>query len=368
MREEKLLDALANVSEEFILESAPKTGRTRYGKRRIAVVGIAACLAFSLLGAGFAAVVRGDSIQSWFGHFWERSTGMSMGEGQSDLVERLSQDVGASEEADGLKVTVDSATVGGDCFFLLLRVEGTGLSPSGSYGFDDVHLTVDPDPVAEGHPSSMSGYGCDFLGVDGDGAALVLLDYHAITADAAFAPGETFDVSLVLSDFCENPLLAERAKLLTEGEWSFDFSLMRNEALDSVALSDAEVMAMDMGPNAENAGLSSKRTEAALTSIELSSTGLTFTFHHESGRLALDPRIEAVLDDGRTVGVAGGGGVSLEDGTLWCSYIWPVPLDLGEIASVSIGGALVAVPQQGGEFEFVNDHLAETEQTQPAAE
>ena len=56
-------------------------------RRRWPVALIAAILCLFLMGAGVVAVIYGDSIQNWFGHYFELVTGQNMSEGQTALID-----------------------------------------------------------------------------------------------------------------------------------------------------------------------------------------------------------------------------------------------------------------------------------------
>ena len=107
-------------------------------KRRFPAALIAAVLAMFLMGAGVAAIIYGDSIQNWFSHYWEIITGQQMSDEQATTIDHLSQEIGLSQTVGDVTVTVDSATVGYDNFFLLLRVNG--IEFSSKYGACSVFL------------------------------------------------------------------------------------------------------------------------------------------------------------------------------------------------------------------------------------
>ena len=91
-------------------------------RRRWPVALIAVILCLFLMGAGVVAVIYGDRIQNLFGHYFELVTGQDMSEGQTALIDHLSQDISQSKTVGETTVTVDSVTVGDDRFYLLLRV------------------------------------------------------------------------------------------------------------------------------------------------------------------------------------------------------------------------------------------------------
>ena len=82
--------------------------------RRLSAVGAAAVLLLFLLGCAVVGTVYGQSIQSWFAHYWQAVNHREMSQGQAALIDHLTQDINQSQTVDGVTVTVDSATVGDD--------------------------------------------------------------------------------------------------------------------------------------------------------------------------------------------------------------------------------------------------------------
>lgn len=238
-------------------------------RRRWPVALIAAILCLFLMGAGVVAIIYGDSIQNWFGHYWELVTGQPMSDNQTALIDHLSQDINLSDTVGDVTVTVDSATVGDDSFYILLRVEGVELSKKHSYGFEATHMEVTPDPLRD--TGGIAGYGVQFHGLDGDGAALLLIDFD-YTLDSGYTEDmRPLSINLSLTNFAQNAL-ADRKKLLTEGEWSFSFEVERNKP-EVVMLKDAEVMAIDLTQRDEYT-----EVPVLLTNIELTNTGVRFLY------------------------------------------------------------------------------------------
>ena len=85
-----------------------------------------------------------------------------------------------SQTKSDVTVTVDSATVDYDKFFLLLRVNGIEFSNKYGYGFEQAIMDVKPDLVNENN--GIGSYGFQYLGADGDGSHLLLLDYSYISS------------------------------------------------------------------------------------------------------------------------------------------------------------------------------------------
>lgn len=150
-------------------------------RRRWPVALIAVILCLFLMGAGVVAVIYGDRIQNLFGHYFELMTGQNMSEGQNALIDHLSQDISQSKTVGETTVTVDPVTVGDDIFYLLLRVEGVELSNRPSYSFDGRTLEVYPDPLER--VDGIGSHGIQYQGMDGDGVALLLMDYSYATQE-----------------------------------------------------------------------------------------------------------------------------------------------------------------------------------------
>lgn len=330
-----LYKALGEVGDDILERSEGMPNAAVPVRRRISVALVAAMLAVFLMGAGVVAAVYGDSIQSWFSHYWETVTGQEMSQGQSALIDHLSQKIGVTETANGLTVTVDSATAGDNSFYLLIRVEGMEFSQRHSYGFDEAALELEPDPM-EGK-GGQAGYGIELLGIDGDGAALLLLSYDYATNQGLDGDTSPLDVQLTLRDFAQDRL-SDRRKLLAEGEWSFAFTIQRNRP-ESVQLPDTQVMAIDLTETERYA-----ETPVTLTDIEVTNTGLRFQLDDRGGECSVDSHIWAVLKNGSTIGIDSGSGTRMESGELFCAYTWLIPVDLAEVAAVRIGGVDIPLP------------------------
>ena len=303
-------------------------GRRRY-VRRLSGVLAAAVLALALLGCAVAGTVYGDSIQGWFEHYWQAVNGRPMSQGQAALLDHLSQDIGLSRTVDGVTVTVDSAAVGDDVFFLLLRVEGLEFSKRFAYRFEELELAVQPDPVGRG---DLGGYGFQYQGMDGDGAALMLMDMSFASASGFVADSGPLEVKLTMEDLVQTG--ANTQKTLAAGRWEFSFSLDRSQIQPPRMIGEAEVFVSERGSGA--------RRPVLVTDLELSSTGLRFRYRPEGDDFDEHPR--AVLTDGTEVGVGGGYGAVMEDGeTLSYSYQWAVPLDLEEVVAIQLGATAIPV-------------------------
>lgn len=336
MNSKKFSAAMGEIDDKYISEAIAYKFQSASPRlrRRFPAALIAAVLALFLMGAGVAAVIYGGSIQSWFGHYWQAVTGQGMSKGQAALIEHLSQEIKLSQTVGGVTVTVDSATVGDDSFFLLLRVEGLRFSKRHSYSFSGIDMEVKPDPLETG--GGIGGFGVQYHGLDGDGAVLLLMDYSYASRSGYERDTSPIDVRLSLENLLESAHTDGR-KTLAEGQWSFLFSLDRSHFPETVRLPDTEVMVMDLNRQGQ------ELVPVMIKDIELTSTGLRFQYDCEEGTLSLEAHI--ILNNGITIENSGGFGTPLEDGhTLNCSHQWQVPVNLDEVSAIRIGETEINVP------------------------
>lgn len=302
-------------------------------RRHLPVALIAAILALFLMGAGIVAIIYGDSIQSWFGHYFELVTGQEMSEEQTALIDHLSQDISQSQTVGEATVTVDSVTVGDDSFYLLLRVEGVELSKRHHYSFAGVTLEVSPDPM-EG-VGGIGSHGIQYQGMDGDGSALLLMDYSYATQEDFELDTTPLEVHLILEDFMRSPQ-SDNRKMVTEGIWEFNFTIDRSQPPATISLPDTEVVAMNLELREE--------APVVLKNIELTNTGIRFLYDYQEGTYSLEAHLEIVLKNGAIIGYSDGSGTPLGDGTtLNCSYHWMIPVNLDEVQAVRICGVDILV-------------------------
>ena len=336
-RSERLLTVLGQVDDRYIEEAAPGREQllrpARHPGRRVSAALLAALIALCLMGAGVVAALCGDSIQSWFGQYWEAVTGQTMSREQRAVIDHLSQEIGLSRTVGDVTVTVDSATVGDDNFFLLLRVKGLSFSKKYNYGFDAVDMEVAPDPLEE--TGGLGSYGFQYLGLDESGAALMLMDHLYTSTEGHRTDTSPLKVMLTLEDLARNGHTNKR-KLLTEGVWSFEFTLDRSQPPETRTLPDTVALVEDLDKR--------ETVSVAFTDIELTSTGLRFCYDYREGTLAISGQVSVVLKNGMTVSSGSGGGTPQADGsTLNCSYQWQVPVDLNEAAALQIGSTRIPV-------------------------
>lgn len=293
----------------------------RHYVRRLSGALAAAIIAAALLGCGVVATVYGDSIQNWFSHYWQAITGLPMSESQTALIDHLTQKIGLSQTVDGITVTVDSATVGERSFYLLLRVEGVKFNRRYGYSFDmfSIELTSEPYPS----------YGFEYHGLDGDGAALLMLEVNC-------GPGTApLGVNLELCDFREGPFSND--KLLASGSWEFAFTLDRGQPIESVDLPDTTIYVTDRD------GL--EDISISLSNVRVSSTGLYFQYNAEQARFQTEFFPELILKNGAAVHIGSGTGTPLADGkTMQHNWTWAFPVDLDEADYVLMGNTKIYLP------------------------
>lgn len=320
------------LSETTVKNTVHTTGSRRFTRRWTTIL-VAAILSLCLMGAGIAAVIYGENIQSWFSHYWEEITGQSMSEGHIAVIEHLSQEIGVSQTVGDVTITMDSATVGDDNFFLLLKVGGMDFSNKHSYDFQTATMETSPDPLVDG---AFVGWGIDYIGVDGDGAALLLLNYEYLSDSGFVQDARPLQVWLRLGNLARDAH-TDKEKVLLEGEWHYSFVIDRSQPIEVFALPDTEVMATDE---------EQKEVPVMITNIELTNTGLRFQYDYDEGTLFIaDQRIVVVLKNGNIMENNGGIGSPTEDNVgMSYTYQWLVPINLDEVEAVKIGDTQIDVP------------------------
>ena len=330
---EKLYNSITNVRDEYIeefIDAAQETkGKASRLKSRPVYILVAAILAVLLLGAGASALLYSDNIQGWFGRYWEVLTGESMSDEQTAVIDSLSQKIGLSQTVGGVTVTVDSATVGDDKFFLLLRVDGVQAAKGQKYQFEKYNMDVIPQA------ETMLAHGSGYLGTDSSGALLILLDCdYAVGANtAADVP---LKVSLQLYNLAKRSIRTDKLKLLCKGEWSFDFTLVYSQSQQIILLEDTQVVVTDFAKDIT--------ATMAFSDIELTNIGLRFRSADPEAS-SLDPDVVCVvLKNGVTVRCEQGIGVPTTDEAIWkFSYHWTVPINIDEVDHLKIGETEIPV-------------------------
>lgn len=333
MNSEQLLFVIGEINDELIVSAAPEQATHAFvampnaGRRLVFMIAVA-LLALSLMGAGVAAVIYGDSIQNWFEYHFNAVYHRPMSEEQVVLINHLTQDIGLSQTRGDVTVTIDSATVGDDNFFLLLRVEGLEFSKNYSYSFEDFSVEISPDPVKT--TDGFSIFGLQYYGLDGDGSVLINMDYQYAGRNDSLEDIYPLEIHLMFQNLIQDT----NRGLLAEGTWNFTFTLEHSQSLDTILLPDTEVMVFDM--------IQGKNIPILFNNMELTSTGFRFQMEETPG-IALN--IWVVLEDGTMIGHNGGAGTPSADDTKQnYSFQWQIPVTLHEVSAIQIEDTLIPVP------------------------
>ena len=219
--------------------TAPRRGATAvFYASPLAVAAAALILAFGTVGV--ASTIYGMSMTDFLGMLWRRDTGGDMSPGQAAAVESLTQDVGISETAGGVTVTVTSARASGYDLWLVLRVEGVEFEAGERYFFADSQVDLTPEPVIEG--PGTAGTNVTYQGVDGDNAGLFLLEY---TTSAEPETNQELGVTLILDNLMCGEYPDEQ--MVASGPWEFDFELEFTNEDVSITLPDTTVPGLQPG-------------------------------------------------------------------------------------------------------------------------
>jgi hypothetical protein len=327
-----LYNSFNEIDDDILERSETAFTKSVPSRKRLLISILAALLALLLMGAGVAAIYA-DSIQNWFGYYWEAVTGHSMSENQEALIDHLTQDINVSQTVGEVTVTIDSATVGDDCFFTLIKVDGLELSKKEGYHFKDILWEITPDPVAE--DGGFGGLGFQYLGLDGNGSALFMLDHSYASYNGFERDDSPLYVSLELSNFMLSPTNEDK-NILQEGSWRFNFEIDRSLQPQVITLPDTEVKVRALNTQED--------ITITLTSIEITSTGIRFCYGYAEESRTLVSRIQAVMKNGSTINHNGGHGVVVKNENLMSyTYQWSVPIDLEELAAIQFDGTTIPI-------------------------
>ena len=314
----------------------------RRTRRRLPVAGLAAAVLAVVLVAGTALAVASPSLRDWFAREWAERTGGNISENQALLIDSLTQKVGESQTVGDVTVTVDSIAVGGDVLWALVDVEGLDFNADALYSFDQTDIEILPDPSG-GAPGVMA-YSIGSIGLTEDGAVRMLLEFSCNFRNNVQLERGGYTLHLTMQDLTLVRVKRED-KIIYDGIWTFSIPLTVESlspviTIDSVFLPDMEEPEIlhDTDGEVEYAGMQKK--DITLRDIQITSTGLSFVVD-SSATL----NVEAILSDGTEVLSSTGGGTTLEDGSMYCTHQWPVPLDVENIVALRIGGTEIPVPQ-----------------------
>ena len=332
-----ILDLSSEATKPICWNAYRIQGRSRlHNKRKVAIILLAAALMLALVSCGVAAVIHGDSIQEWFSHYWEQITGQEMGAKQTAVIHELSKKIGVSATDGNLTITVDSVTGSENIFYFLVRVEGHPFTQKHRYSFASRRLTVAEEALPDN--LRVSSFGIQYLGVAEDGAGLFLIHYDYATSDGDIGDIKALPMTLYLENMTRrNPHRNHKtAKIVEEGKWSISFTLDRSQLSEKVQLPDTEVCGMDYETG--------ERVSITLSNIVLSNTGIRFTYDSKGGTVEPYSGFWVLLKNGARIEDGQGAGTVEDDlTTLNYDWHWSIPLNLDDIASISIGGTEILI-------------------------
>lgn len=328
---ELLREALAGLDLKYVDEAGGYRAARRVrrgGIIKTALIAAAVALLLCAGTAGVASALYGESMADFLSMLWERDKGKEMGEGQKEAIQTMTQEVGVSRSADGVTVNVTSARVSGYDLWLLLRAEGVDFKDGGNYSFEYSWVELTPEPVYDN--VGTAGTRSEYQGRDGDGAGLFIVQYDT-TALPEY--GETLSVTLTLAnlelrhDGGGEPVAA--------GPWEFEFELEFGP--DDVCISLPDTVALGYSQQ------TGRYAEMALSNIELTGSGISYTCAGGRDYLELVGDFCAVLGDGSTVYAVIGGGGETSAGDWYTKLLWEYPIDVEDVAAVRIGDITVPV-------------------------
>lgn len=310
MKQDEILYALTDVRAEYIEEAAPARRRPM----RRGVIGLlAACMALLMMGAG---IIFGGSVQDWMEHRWAFENTRPMGEGQTALVDSMSQEIGLSETIGDITVDVDSAIFGDQGFRVLVRVRGMQFDRKYAVGFRQALMELEPEPSDWlGQDVCFSGgRGTHTAGFDHDGSLLLFVGCYW---DQPKRPETPVMVRVSLSDLVYTwGSIGQNVEVIQEGTWEFEFPLEVTRVPEHIDLPDCTVK-------------TKKGEELELRNLMLCSTGLTFERMGEG-----DFWVTVILEDGSSIRADLGTGDA---------YWWDVPVDPAQVKELRIGETVIPV-------------------------
>lgn len=325
MSKEAMLEKMDLIDMDLVENASYQSGKKAHRYiPRFASVAACFCLIFVVtVSTAFAMNIGG--IREWFANEWELLTGNSMTAEHTAVIDHLSQDIGISKTIDDVTITVDSATAGRDCFYLLLRVSGLNIVNRHDYNFRDVELKMKPDPVNEA--SALAGYGIEYLGTDEAQNSLFLLSYDYSGATYLDVMSSVIQIDLTLDSILQDGH-TNHEKSVKDGVWYYAFTLDYQKAYETISLPNVDV---------KDEGLNKTYT---LTDVELTNTGMHFRYPMNDMNLYHLPTtaIRAVMKNGAEIVPRSGVGSPTDDNSeMVMTYIWRVPLNLEEIDYIIIG-------------------------------
>lgn len=306
--------------------------RSFHGRRRFSMA-MVACMAVVLITGTALAVTAGGGLKSWFSDEWGYNNDGEMPAGQQQLVDSLSTPVGIGQTVGNLTVTVDSVAYSDGYYWLMVNAEGMKFDRDNGYSCRQSDLKI----MSEDGKEIAKGWG-SITQTARDGSALKMLFEGEISPDASeaiAADGGNMRFMLSMSDFMEKKhgiSTSTNESVLQEGTWSFEFEVPVNESGEMFTAPDSDaVFTFDGG----------EETVCRVSDIQINMVGIRYLFEGESEAHGELPRL--IFKDGSEVGVTGGKGVQLEDGSWQMKYQWSMPVDLAQVKAVKFGKTVVEV-------------------------
>ena len=309
-----------------------KEKRSLHGRRRFSMA-MAVCMAVVLITGTALAVTAGGGLKSWFSDEWGYNNDGEMPAEQQQIVESLSTPVGISQTVGNLTVTVDSVAYSDGYYWLMVNAEGMKFDEDNGYSCRKSDLRIVSEDGRE-----LGQCGSSITQTARGGSSLKMLFEGEISpesAEAALADGGNMHFILSISDFVEKKrgiVTGTKEYVLQEGTWSFEFEVPAAESEEMLTAPDSDAV-FTLGGGEE--------TMCRVSDIQINMVGIKYLFEGESEAHGELPRL--IFKDGSEVGITGGSGVQLEEGSWQMKYQWSMPVDLNQVEAVKFGKTEVDV-------------------------
>lgn len=324
---------MGSEAREKVLSIAAEEERKRsfHGRRRFSMA-IAVCMAVVLITGTALAVTAGGGLKSWFSDEWGYNNDGEMPVEQQQIVERLTIPVGISQTVGYLTVTVDSVAYSDGYYWLMVNAEGMKFDEDNGYSCRQSDLRIISEDGGE-----LAQCGSSITQTARGGSALKMLFEGEISPESAEAIALDGNMRFMLSvsDFVEKKQgigASTKESVLQEGTWSFRFEVPVNESGEILAAPDANAV-FTLGGGEE--------TVCVVSDIQINMVGIKYIFEGENEAHGELPRL--IFKDGSEIGVTGGSGVQLEDGSWQMKYQWSMPVDTAQVKAVKFGKTEVEV-------------------------
>lgn len=325
---------MGSEAREKVLSIAAEGERKRsfHGRRRFSMA-IAVCMAVVLITGTALAVTAGGGLKSWFSDEWGYNNDGEMPAEQQQIVESLTTPVGISQTVGHLTVTVDSVAYSDGYYWLMVNAEGMKFDEDNGYSCRQSDLGIMSEDGRE-----IAKCGSSITQTARGGSALKMLFEGEISpesAEAIAADGGNMHFMLSMSDFVEKKHgigTSTKESVMQEGTWSFQFEVPVAESGEMLTAPDSDAV-FTLGGGEE--------TKCRVSDIQINLVGIKYLFEGESEAHGELPRL--IFKDGSEVGITGGSGVQLEDGSWQMKYQWSMPVDTAQVKAVKFGKTEVEV-------------------------